>query len=174
MNNQRGTTLVELLIYIGIVGIILTTVSMFILNLLTIRVKTTAMSQIVANARLIQDRLTDAIRHSEGINLGASTFSADPGVLSLNMVTAGDDPEVFSLTANDGQFQINKGGAGNVILTSDSVQVTNLVFNNLTTVDDVGVVQVQMTLKTVNPASNNLFNYEESFQTTLRIPLDTE
>jgi len=174
MNNQRGTTLIELLIYIGIVGILLTTVSVFLLNLLSIRVKTVAMSQVVGNAHLIQDRLSDAMRHAETINVGASTFGSDPGVLSLNMVDVADDPEVFSLTADNGQFQVNKGVAGNVLLSSDGVEVTNLVFEQLTSASDVGVVQVRFTLKTVNPSLNDLFHYEESFQTTLRIPLDTQ
>jgi len=172
MKNERGTTLVELIIYIGIVGMILTTISMFLINLLTTRVKTSAMSEVLTNSRLVQDRLHDAVRHAEGINLGASVFGSDPGTLSINMVDVLDDPIIFSLTADNGQFQINKAGAGNAILTSDHVEVTNLVFTNLTSVDDVGIIRVDMTLRAVNPSDDNLYNYEESFQTTLRIPLD--
>jgi type II secretory pathway pseudopilin PulG len=172
MKNQRGSTFIELLLYITIVGVIMVTVSSFMMNLLTSRSKVTASSEVLASARLIQDRLSDAARHAEGMNTGSSTFGTDPGVLSLNMVASGVDPTVFSLTADDGQFQVSEAGGGNVALSTDAVQVTNLVFTNLTSVDDTGIIQVQFTIRALNASGSSLFDYEESFQTTLRIPLD--
>lgn len=172
MTDQRGTTLMEVLIYISIVGIVLTTISSFTINLITIRQKTQASSEVLTNARLIQQRLQDAVRHAEEITTASSTFGSDPGVLQLDMVDAGVDPTIFSLTADDGQFQANEGGAGNITITSDDVEVTNLVFTNLTTASDVGIIQVQFTVRAVNPSTITLFDYEETFQTTLRIPLD--
>jgi len=172
MSNQKGATLIELIIYISIVGMILTTISVFLLDVLSYRIKTVAISEIAINGRLIQDRLHDAIRHAQAVNTSGSTFGSDPGVLSLDMVDSADDPTVFSLTGNDGQFQMSQGVSANMLLTSDSVEVTNLVFTNLTSADDVGIIQVQYTLKTTNPSSSKEYDYEESFQTTLRIPLD--
>ena len=88
------------------------------------------------------------------------------------MVDALVDPTVFSLTGNDGQFQMSEAGGNNVLLTTDNVQVTNLVFTNLTGVDDTGIIQVQFTLEEVNTPGSAYFDYEQTFQTTLRIPLD--
>lgn len=171
MRDQRGSTFMELVIYIAIVGMIMTTVASFLMSLLTSRVKVTASSEVLSNARLIQDRLHDAARHAEGINTGSSTFGSDPGVLSLDMVAGSVDPTSFSLTTDDGQFQLNEG-AGNVFVSSDDIEVTNLVFTNLTSADDTGIILVQFTLRTVNNSKSSRFDYEESFQTTLRIPLD--
>jgi Tfp pilus assembly protein PilE len=172
MKNQNGSTFMELIIYIVLVGVIMTTVSSFMLNLLTSRSKVTASSEVLSNARLIQDRLHDAARHAEGINTGSSTFGSDPGTLSLDMVDSLVDPTVFSLTADDGQMQVNEASGGNVAMSSSDVQVTNLVFTNLTSADDTGIIQVQFTLTAVNPSGSSQFSYEEQFQTTLRIPLD--
>jgi len=172
MKDQRGVTLIELLIYITIVGVIMVTVVSFMMNLLTSRSKVSAVSEVLANARLMQDRLNDAARHAEGINVGSSTFGTDPGVLSLNMADTGVDPTVFSLTSDDGQFQINEAGGGNVLVSSNDVKITNLVFSNLTTVEDIGIIQVKFTVTAVNPSDSDLFDYAENFQTSLRIPLD--
>jgi type II secretory pathway pseudopilin PulG len=172
MRDQRGTTLIELLIYIAIVGVIMITAASFLLNLMQSRSKTVAISDVLSNARLIQDRLHDAARHAEGINTGASTFGSDPGVLSLDMVDVGVDPTIFSLTADDGQAQINEAAGGNVTLSSDNVRVSNLLFTNLTSVNDTGIIQVQFTIEAINASGSSQYDYSESFQTTLRIPLD--
>jgi len=171
MKDERGTTLIELVLYIGLVGMILTTISMFLLNMLNARIKTSAISEITANGRLIQDRLFDSVRHAQTIDFDSSVFDVDPGVLTLNMTDPLVTPTIFSLISDDGQFQINEGGSGNIGLTSDSIHVTNLVFTNLTSEEDVGIIQVQFTLTAFNPSSDRAYDYEESFQTTLRIPL---
>ncbi len=169
---QRGFTLIETILYILIIGMILSTLGLFLNHLLQARAKTFASSDLITAARTIQDQLGHAARTAEGINTGASTFGTDPGVLSLNMVDAGVDPTIFSLTSNDGQFQMKEAAGSNVLLTTDDVHVTNLVFTNLTGVDDTGIIQVQFTLEEVNTSGSAYFDYEQTFQTTLRIPLD--
>ncbi|MFA4922774.1 MAG: type II secretion system protein [Ignavibacteriaceae bacterium] len=169
---QRGFTLIETILYILIIGMILSTLGLFLNHLLQARAKTLASSDLITAARTIQDQLGHAARRAEGVNTGASTFGTDPGALSLNMVDALVDPTIFSLTANDGQFQMREAAGSTVLLTTDDVRVTNLVFTNLTGVDDTGIIQVQFTLEEVNTSGSAYFDYEQTFQTTLRIPLD--
>ncbi|MBI4713858.1 prepilin-type N-terminal cleavage/methylation domain-containing protein [Candidatus Uhrbacteria bacterium] len=170
--NERGFTLFELLIYVGIVGLILLTLGLSLINLLYGRVKVRAISEVLSNARIIEQQLSDAVRHAEGINVATSTFDSDPGVLSFNMVNAQADPTVFSLTSDNGSMQISEAGTANESITTDQILVTNLVFHNLTGAGDIGVVQVEYTLQTNNPSGLKYYDYAESFQTTLRIPLD--
>lgn len=171
MKDQRGVSLVELIIYIAIVGVMLSTIAIFLINLMQARAKTAALSEVIGAATLIQERLHDAARHAEGINTGSSTFNSDPGVLSLDMVSVSEDPVVFSLTADDGQFQVSQAGGGAVALSGSALEITNLVFTNLTSADDTGIIQVNFTVSAPSDESVEFFAYEESFQTTLRIPL---
>ena len=106
------------------------------------------------------------------INVGASTFNSDPGVLSLNMENAQVDPTIFSLSSDNGILQVSEAGTQDVSITTNNVQVTNLVFHNLTGSGDMGVIQVEYTLQANNPANLIYYDYVASFQTTLRIPLD--
>lgn len=169
---QRGFTLIETILYILIIGLILSTLGLFMNHLIQARAKTLASSDLITAARTIQDQLSDAVRRAEGINTGTSTFTTDPGVLSLDMVDASLDPTVFSLTGDDGQLRVSEAGGGNVLLTTDEVHVTNFVFTNLTGAEDTGIIQVQFTLEAANTSGSAYFDYEQSFETTLRIPLD--
>jgi type II secretory pathway pseudopilin PulG len=168
----RGFTLIETILYILIIGMILSTLGLFMNHLLQARAQTHASADVITAGRTIQDVLGNAMRAAAGINTGTSTFGSDPGTLSLNMVDVSLDPMVFSLTGDDGQFQVSEAGGTNVLLTSDDVRVTNLIFNNLTGSDDTGIIQVQFTLEAVNTSGSAYFDYEQSFETTLRIPLD--
>ena len=169
---ERGFTLVEVIIYVLIVGLILGTLSMFLVNLLHARASSQASSHIITTARMIQDRLTSAMREASAVNTGASTFGIDPGILSLDMVDAGGDPTVFSLTVDNGQIQIQEGVGAPVMLTGEEVDVTSIIFNDLTGSEDVGIIQVQFTLEVANDTESTFFDYVQSFETTLRIPLD--
>lgn len=170
--SQRGFTLFELIIYVGIVGLILITLGLSLINMLYGRVKTRVISEVLSNARLIEQQLSDVARDAEGINLPASVFDSDPGVLSFNMVASAVDPTIFSLTADNGNLQVSQAGENAVAITTDQVQVTNLEFHNLTGVGDTGVIQVEYTLQAFNPSGLRYYDYVASFQTTLRIPLD--
>ncbi|MFH1632228.1 MAG: type II secretion system protein [bacterium] len=170
--NKKGFTLVETLVYIGLIAIIIASVAVFLTKLGQVRIKTLVISEVEMNARLVFDRLVEAARHAEAINIGASTFDSDPGVISFDMVDAGEDPTIFSLTADNGNFQVNIAGAGNTPITTDSVSISNLVFTNLTSSEDLGIIQVSYTVETLNTTDDPYFDYAETFQTTLRIPLD--
>lgn len=169
---QRGFTLIETILYILIIGLILSTLGLFMNHLIQARAKTHASSDLITAARTIQDQLSDAVRRAEGINTGASAFGTDPGVLSFNMADASLDPTVFSLTGDDGQLRVSEAGGGNILLTTEEVHITNFVFTNLTGAEDTGIIQVQFTLEAANTSGSAYFDYEQSFETTLRIPLD--
>ncbi len=162
----------EVIIYVLVVGLILGTIGMFLVNLLHARASSQTFSHAITTARMIQDRLTSAMREASAINTGTSTFGVDPGTLSLDMVDASDDPTIFSLTEDDGQFQLQEGSGAPVALTGEEINITNLVFNNLTGTEDVGIIQVQFTLEAANESGSTFFDYAQSFETTLRIPLD--
>jgi len=168
----KGFSLIELIIYIAVLAIILLGMMSFSIDLLELRSKNIVASEIEAQGRLILEHLETVARHSEGVNTGSSTFGTDPGVLSLDVVAAIDDPTVFSLSADDGTFQMKKGSEDTAQLTSSSVFVSELVFTDLTSVEELGIIQVNFTLQYVNEENARFFEFIQPFQATLRGPLD--
>jgi hypothetical protein len=162
----------ETILYVMIVGTVLATMAGFLMNIVGARAKAIAISDVTDAARVIQTRLTDTARHASALNVGASTFNSDPGVLSFDMVLAGVDPTVFSLTSDNGQFQVQQAGGAQNVLTSSRVAITNLTFTNLTSDDDLGIIQVTYTVEMTTDSSSPLLEYAQTFQTTLRVPLD--
>jgi len=172
MKNKRGFTLFELIIYIGVVGLILMTLGLSLINMLYGRVKVRVISEVLSNARLVEQQLSSTARHAEGINVGSSTFGSDPGILSFDMVDSAKDPTVYSLTSNNGSLQVSEHAGENTLLTTNQIEVTNLVFTNVTGDGDKGVIKVEYTLQAKNSSGLKYYDYVASFQTTLRIPLD--
>lgn len=169
---HKGFTLLEIVIYLAIVGVILSTLSLFLLQLLRVREKTNAISEVMASALLIENRLSEAVRHANDVDEAQSVFGSDPGILTLTMVDVARNPMVFSITADDGQMQVSQAGADPIAITPPDVRVTNLVFTNLTSPTDVGIIQVQFTVEATSSSGEKTFSYDQTFQTVLRIPLD--
>jgi hypothetical protein len=172
MKQTAGFTLIELLLYITLTTVVFIVTISFVLTMIEVRAKVDVVGEVQYNAQLVQERLIDAVRHAEAVDEGASVFLSDLGVLHLEMVDALVDPTIFSLTADDGMFQVSEAGAAVESITTERVAISNFVFTDLTSSEDSGIIQVQFTITAANEESNPLFDYEESFQTTLRIPLD--
>jgi len=169
--NTRGFTLFESILSIALMGVILASLSSFLFQLTHVRVKIQAQSEVLHTARLFENRLSDAVRHASSIQGGSSVFGSDPGVLSLQMVDPLKDPTIFRLNANDGIIEVSEHGEAFVPLSTNKISATNFVFQNLTSADDKGVIQVFFTLSTVNPTNNPYYYATKSFQSSFRIPL---
>jgi type II secretory pathway pseudopilin PulG len=171
--NKKGFSLLETVLYVFLMASILSVLAFFLLQLTTARTKTRTISEVLIAGELIEQRLSEAVRHAQALRIGSSVFGTDPGVLSLDMVDALRDPINFSLTVDNGQFQVSEGTGGAAVpLTSSNLQITNLVFTNLTGAADVGIIQVQFTVQATSSSGSRAFTYDQAFQTTLRIPLD--
>ena len=160
-----------MILYIGIVSLIMVATVSLSISLMNLRIKERAMASIQSNETRILARLSDAMRHASLVNTGTSTFLTDPGVLSLQMVDSSVNPTIFSLTADNGIFQVKEASGSNVPLTTSDVSVTNFTVTNLTSSSDTGIILVQMTIS-VSSSSTPLYAFSQSFETVLRVPLD--
>lgn len=68
IKKNKGTTLIEFLIYITIVGIILTAAGAIVLNVLFGKAKLGAIEEVSQNGRLSLEKMADTIRNAESIN----------------------------------------------------------------------------------------------------------
>lgn len=171
MKNERGFTLFEAMLYISLVGFILASMSSFVMQLMHARIKIQAQSELVHSARLFEERLSDAVRHAKSINVGSSVFGTDPGILSLEMVDPLKNPTVFRLDQDNGNIEISEQGGVFVSITTAKISVINLVFTNLTTGKDKGILRANWDLSTVNASNSPFYDASKSFQSSFRIPL---
>lgn len=129
---KKGFTFIELLVYIAVISVVLTSISQLAWNAIGAGVKNTTLQEVHANTRFISERIKYEIRNANGMNAGSSTFGSSPGVLSL-VQSAPNNPTIIDLVG--GNIRIKQGAAAAVNLNSNDTQITSLVFTNYTSAD---------------------------------------
>jgi len=166
--NNHGFTLLEVIIYIGILGMILVAFVYFAISISNIRTKNYVKQEVQANARMAMNLITQRIKAANGINAGLSTFDSDPGELSLSMADSLNNPTIINLDQDDGILQIKEVSDAPVALTSDEVKVTNLVFTDLSSSNTKGNIRVDIS---INYADNGdqAYNYSMTLQSSANL-----
>lgn len=159
---KKGFTLVELLIYLGLVGTVVTSLILWVLNLSAVRDKNYAAVEVAANSQFIVSELTREIRQAEAIiapvaGAAATTLELDrPGAL----------PNAI-FRATGGTLYFEATGAPSLAISSREVEIADLVFRNLTgALDNRANVALQATVRFRNPASAD-FTYEREIITAV-------
>lgn len=170
-NSDRsgGFTLIEILIYIAIMGVIVTGFITFSISISNTRNKTFVVQEVHSNSRTALNLISQRIRSSTGINSASSTFGADPGVLSLSMAASFRDPTVIDLDQNDGVLRIGEATSSPVAITTDKVKITNLVFTNLTPSGERESIRVEITVEYKDSSGDIIFTYSQNSQTTVSV-----
>jgi len=162
---QKGFTLIEFILYIGIVGIVLLVVGAIGLNVLFGKAKLTAIEEVSQISRFTMEKIADGVRNAQAINSPAQGASAS--ALSLQMASSSKNPTVFDLSS--GVVRITEDTGSAVDLTSSEVVVTNLQFSNISYPGTPGTVRIQMTAKPSNPENRQEYDFEKTFYTTANI-----
>lgn len=168
LNANSGFTLIEMLIYVTIIGGILTTFVSFGLSVSNSRSKVYAVQEVQANTREAMEIMTQKIRSASGVNAGSSQFGVDPGYLSLSMTSSTLNPTIISLNHDDGVIEIKEGSSASTTIMADEVKVTNFVFTNLTDRNRENI-RINMTAQFDNPNNDPNFAYTQSLQTSASV-----
>ena len=168
-DRSGGFTLIEIVIYIAIIGMIVTGFITFSISISNTRNKTFVVQEVHSNSRTALNLISQRIRSSTGVNSTSSTFGVDPGVLSLSMAAVSRDPTVIDLDQNDGTLRIGEATSSPVAITSDKVKVTNLVFTNVTPSGERENIRVEITVEYNNISGDIIYTYSQSSQTTISV-----
>ena len=163
--NGAGFTLIETLIYIAIIGGVVATFVNFSLTISDSRNKTYVVQEVQANARTALDLITQNIQSANGINTSISIFGSDPGLLSLSMTSSTLNPTVIGLSEDDGILEMKQGTSASTTITSDELNITNLIFTNLTASSTRENVRIEIMIGFDNPGGDIEFDYSQSLQT---------
>lgn len=165
---QSGFTLLELLLYVVIVGVLLTSIVSFFGTVTEARVKGQTIAEVDQQGTAVMDYITQTARNATSISAPA-TGGVAAASLTLVVPTAALSPTIFSL--NGTTLQVKEGTATAIALTNSEVQVSNLNFKNLTRAGTTGIVQVSFTISRVNSNNHNAFDYQKTFTSSAEIGL---
>lgn len=161
--NQSGYTLIELLLYVVIVGSLLTATSIFFAATTSARVKSQTVNEVEQQGQFAMNYITRTIRNANSVTSPA--LGANASQLTVVVPTASLSPTVFSLSGTT--LTVKEGSAAAIALTGNNVQVTSLVFKNFSRSASAELVQIAMTLSYANTAGRNEYDYTQTFTTSV-------
>ncbi len=158
--SQKGFTIIELLLYVSIAGIILFSVSGFLSVLLESRVKNQTIAEVEQQGAQAMQMITQTLRN--GVSLTTPAFGATSTSLSLTTPIALNNPTVWSLFA--GAIQMKEGTQATSTLTNARVTVSGLVFSNLSATSTMATTtRIRFTVTSVAPTGRQEYSYSEIF-----------
>lgn len=157
--SRPGMTLVELLIYIAIAGILLGSIMMLETTIMQARQRTQAQVTVEEQGVAAMTTIANLIRNSSAVVTPA--IGATGSSLSLTMPTSAVSPSVIDVSA--GILRLAEGATAPLGLTGGKVTATNLTINNLTPPSAPNVINVSVTLQA---AWGNNQVYSRTFTTS--------
>jgi len=165
-NNQQGFTLLELLLYVGICGIMLIGIVSFVIELETARVKQITISEVEQQGVQVMEYMTQALRNARVVNTPTPGTSAQS--ISFEVSDSANTPTVFSLSS--GVLQVAEGPTPQVTpLTSAAVIVQNMTVENQAYTGGRDIITIQLTLSHTNPSGTSAYHYEQTFTGTAQL-----
>ena len=121
-----GFTLIEVILYVGIIGIVFGAVVPFAWSMIGNGAKSAVQQEVTGNVRFVSEKIKREVRNASGI----SAVSAN----SITLTNFAPD-STTAIDLSGGRVRVNKNGGGAVDLSSDGVVVTDLTFTDNTSGD---------------------------------------
>jgi hypothetical protein len=158
--NTKAFTLIEVLLYVGIAGMVLVSLAGFGWNMIGIGVKGNTHHDAVSNIRFVGERLSFFIREATDIDVANSNFgvnlAATPGSRVTLRGALPNDPIVIDVSS--GTLRVTQGASAPVALTSSTVAVSSIIFTNASSLDDkTKNIGFELQLETIS--GSNRFEY---------------
>jgi len=159
--DERGVTLIELILYVALFIIFLTGVVSLGVQTILMRQKASTQQEVIANTRILSKRIAFEIRNASAVT------TITPTSITLASADALRNPTVIAKTGD--RVTIGWSGAGACptsspcFLTSDDVSVDSLLFANMS--DGGGKtnsVKYTFTISKVNPGGRSEWNYTQT------------
>jgi type II secretory pathway pseudopilin PulG len=166
---KKGFTLVELILYIAITGLVASSLVLLTISVSKSKDKNYIMQEVNGNVRKALSVIQQTIRSATSTNAAASTFGSDPGVISLAMDEVSKNPTIINLSADDGVLQIKEGTSSTISITSSEVKITNFVLTDLSVSSTRENIRVQITAKYNNGGTD--VNYDYTLHATSTISM---
>ncbi|MBD3208669.1 MAG: hypothetical protein GF370_04435 [Candidatus Nealsonbacteria bacterium] len=154
--NEKGVTLIELIIYISIVTVVLIVTIDFAWLIIFGQVESQTEREVQQNGNLAMEKITRLIRQSSGVN--HPLLGEEDNYVSLAMESPESDPTIISLFQE--RIVLSQREGGPVFLTNNRVRIEDLVFHNLSYSETPGTIKINIEVS--NQSSGQLKPYQSS------------
>ena len=148
---EKGFTLIETLVYVGILSIIVAVIFSFLIWSVHLSTKIRVMRETSDNARRAMEIMVYEIKEARNIYIPTST-STQLSLQTLHYLPSGEDTTYIDFYICGTQLCLKKESQSPIALTSDKVEVSDLVFTWVVT-EQIPSVQVELEIDYKSPSS---------------------
>lgn len=160
--NKRGFTLIETLVYIAILGMVVSSIVAYSLSLSGARNKNYVAQNVQANSRTMLSIMGEKIRASSVVVTPSAGATSNQLVLDMPGVL----PNIIFSVFNS-QLIMTEVGSPDVALTDSRVVVTGLVFTNAATSGERDIINIQATVSYNVAAGDVEHRYTQDLRTAV-------
>lgn len=156
----KGFTLVEMILYVSICAILLLCLSTFLSFLLGARVRSQAINEVNQQGFQVMSLMTQTIRNGRSIQ--TPDIGATSSFLSLTAVNSLFNPTIFDISSST--IRIKEGSKSPIALTNSRVQVSALVFQNISSASSTEkIIRISYNIDSINQSGRNEYTFTKSF-----------
>lgn len=130
---RKGFTLVEMLVYVGLMVVVLVALVNMLLSMSKAYGYLKYSKHLQTSAVTSLDRMVRDIRNAVSVNVAQSTLDSSPGVLTINTTTVSGTAQTFKYYISGGAVKVVQDGADLGPLTLPDVTVNSLIFRKIET-----------------------------------------
>lgn len=167
-NINQGFSIVEIIIYFGLLAVISTLVIGNIITLFKNYNVVRSNQELEYNAINIFDKLTRDTRDAKSVNISDSSFSVAQGAVSLHIASSTNDnaSNTVKFYLNNNKLKYMKDGVDFGNISTNAVNVSNFKIYYISS-SSTEAIKVEMTLDTI-PHLNST-NISKNFYTTIQL-----
>lgn len=147
---EKGFTLIEILAYIAVFGIIIIALSSFIVWVSHSNMKVQAAKEVLDSSKEAMRAMLYEIREAISI-YSPLTTSNQISLETLNYSQEGEDSSYVDFFLCGTQICIKKESQDSLPLTSDKIEVTSLTFSQIGDTGDIPSIQINLQANYKNP-----------------------
>ncbi|MCR4311065.1 MAG: hypothetical protein NUV54_00630 [Candidatus Taylorbacteria bacterium] len=132
-HKQKGFSLVETVIYLGLLVLIMISIVSMIIGMSRAYSFLKQSVRIQSSAVTSLDKMIREMRNAKSVDLANSTLDTSPGVLTLNTTTDAGADQTIQFYAQNGVLRIKKDEVDQGPLSLTGVTFSSLLFRHITT-----------------------------------------
>lgn len=165
IQNNKGFTLIEILLYVAISSSVLFIAFVFMFTLIDSREKNQIIAEVEQQGLFAMSNIGESIQKADSVIIPLpGSFSSG---LSLAMSGAGENPTLFSQDVYN--ITVQEGSGSPISLTNQNVRVDFLYFENVSRSNTEGLIKVVFTLSYHNPHGPRQFDFTKTFQSSFSL-----
>lgn len=163
--NQQGFTLIELMLYIGILSIFIIVVSQFMYIFVRSQAKNQVISEVEQQGQQMMNLITQTLRNSQSVS--SPTKGNTDSSITVDVFDVASDPTIFALSGT--VLQITQGANLPMSLSNSHILVSDLEFENVSKGKGPTTIKVNFTIDYNNPGNLFEYDYQKTFYDTASI-----